>query len=100
MPIVQSTHKVSGQEVKINIEMDRAPAQADPYGPTRGAGERVIESARDYFADGMMLARHCAVSIVENLKGLSKASRPDEFEVQLAIKLDAEAGAIPAIPGG
>jgi hypothetical protein len=95
MPIVGTEHEIDGQKVQINIEMESAPSSKTPYGATRGsASEKVIESARDYFADGMSLARHCAASMVENMQELGTAVRPDEVELQLAIKLDAQAGAV------
>jgi len=94
MPIVESKHDINGQTVQINIEMDSAPSAKTPYGATRGAKETVVESARDYFADGMALARHCAAAMVESMQALGAAVRPDEVELQLAIKLDAQAGAV------
>jgi hypothetical protein len=104
MPIVQSTHQVNGEQIKINIEMDRAPAALgaapqDPYGATRAVTDKVLESAHDYFSDGMLLARTCAASVVESLGQLGEKVRPQEFEVKLAIKLDAEAGAVLAKVG-
>jgi len=94
VPIVETKHEINGQKVEINIEMDAAPSAKTPYGATRGAKETVVESARDYFADGMALARHCAAGMVESMQALGAAVRPDEVELQLAIKLDAQAGAV------
>lgn len=94
MAIVETKHEINGQTVHINIEMDSAPSAKSPYGETRDIKEKVIESAQDYFADGMTLARHCAASMVESLQTLGAAVRPDEVELQLAIKLDAQAGAV------
>lgn len=100
MPVVETKHEINGQNVVINIEMDSAPSSKTQYGAVRGAAsEKVIESARDYFADGMALARHCAAGMVESLQSLAAAARPDEVEMQLAIKLDANAGAVLAKVG-
>ena len=93
MPIVGTLHEVEGQKVQINIEMD-APSVKTPYGATRGAKEAVMEQTRDYFSEGMALARHCAASMVESLQSLSGKARPNEVSLELAIKLDAEAGAV------
>jgi hypothetical protein len=96
MPIVATKHEFNGQPVQINIEMDKASwLQDDPYREVRGGPvERVVESARDAFGEGMNLVRYCAASMVETLEALGKAARPDEVELQLAVKLDAEAGAV------
>ena len=95
MPVVGSEHDIKGFKVQINIDMDSAPSAQTKYGETRGAtSEKVIETARDYFADGMELARNCAASMVANMEGMGSAVRPDEVEMQLAIKLDAQAGAV------
>lgn len=94
MSIVGTEHEIDGQKVRINIEMEASLSSETPYDEARGAKEKVIESARDYFADGMAMARNCAVSMAENMRTLGKSVRPDEMELQLAIKLDAEAGAV------
>jgi hypothetical protein len=96
MSIVQSTHEVKGQKVKINIELDKVVVTESPYGPTRGisSAEKVVEAARDYFGEAVELAKNCASSLAANLQSLGKTSRPNEIQVQLAIKIDAEAGAV------
>ena len=38
--------------------------------------------------------RSCAVKAVSGIKSINEASRPDEFELKLAIKLDSEMGAV------
>jgi hypothetical protein len=62
---------------------------------TRDAADRVVEAARDIFDDGIELARSCAARVAEALSALPGGVRaPDEFELQLAIKLDAQFGAV------
>src|SRR5262245_48918991 len=94
MPIIQSTHKINGEKVIINIEMDKAQAPETPYADTRQITEKVIKAAQDYFAEGLSLARNCASSMAETLNSMGDNVRPDEIEAQLSIKLDAEAGAV------
>jgi hypothetical protein len=94
MPIIQSTHLINGEQVIINIEMDKAPAPETPYTDTRQITEKVIKAAQDYFAEGLSLARNCASSMAETLNSMGENVRPDEIEAQLSIKLDAVAGAV------
>ncbi|GAA0458637.1 MULTISPECIES: CU044_2847 family protein [Streptomyces] len=82
-----------------------APPAADGleavYGgeTTRGPASRVLDIARDVYQDGLDLARTCAEQAREQLDRLSDAARPDEIELQLAIKLDASLGAVLASSG-
>ncbi|MEV6007775.1 CU044_2847 family protein [Streptomyces sp. NPDC051976] len=55
---------------------------------------RVIEIARDVYADGLDLARRCAEQAATRFDTLADGARPDEIEVQLAIKMDASLGAV------
>jgi hypothetical protein len=95
MPIVRSSEEAEGESVSILVEVDHPPVQPGVYGDVRGGGaEKVIEGAQDVFGKGLQLARTCAVQVVENVRKVREDERPDEFQVQLAIKLDAEVGAI------
>lgn len=59
------------------------------------AADRVLTIAQDVFADGVELARSCAARVADGLGRLPAGVRsPDEFELQLAIKLDSEVGAV------
>jgi hypothetical protein len=55
--------------------------------------EKVVELGRPLFAEGLALVRECAEQVVEQLGEMPAESRPDEYEVQLAVKLDAKVGA-------
>jgi hypothetical protein len=63
---------------------------------TRGrATVRVLDSARDVFEDGVELARTAAARFAEGLIRLpAGVPPPAEVELQIAIKLDAEFGAV------
>ena len=97
MAIVRSTEALDGEQVAILIEVDHAtrPVSEDAYGQTRaGHAERVIEGAQDLFDEGLQLARNCAKQVVGGIQKLDEQLRPAEFQVALAITLDAEVGAI------
>ena len=78
----------------ILVEVDHPPAQPGVYGDVRGGAEKIIEGVQDVFGRGLKLARTCAYQTLENIRNVQEDHRPDEFQIQLAIKLDAEVGAI------
>jgi len=92
--VVKSTELLEGDSVAILVEVDHPPIQPGVYGDVRGGAEKVIEGAHDVFGKGLDLARTCASQVVESVRKVQEDHRPDEFQVQLAIKLDAEVGAI------
>jgi Trypsin-co-occurring domain 1 len=95
VPIVRSAENVDGDSVSILVEVDDLPIQPGVYGDVRGSGaEKVIEGVQDVFEKGLKLARTCASQVVDNIRKIQEDNRPDEFQIQLAIKLDAEVGAI------
>ncbi|MFF5754871.1 CU044_2847 family protein [Streptomyces longwoodensis] len=82
--------------VPIEIETDLSVTPRDGldlvYGDevTRaGAGRRVVRVARDAYTDAIDLARRCAGQAVRRFEELGEDVRPDEIEMQLAIKVDA-----------
>ena len=93
MPIVENRSIHDGEEYVVYIEVDEVPQAGSPYENLRGS-DRVVTAARDLFGDGLELARYCATHVVENIKKMGSAVRPEEFQVQLAIKLDSEVGAV------
>jgi hypothetical protein len=42
----------------------------------------------------MELAQNCATRVVKSMKEMGKATKPDEFQMQFAITLDTEVGAV------
>lgn len=95
MPVVRSEEEVDGDSVSILVEVDHPPVQPGVYGDVRGGGaDKVIEGVQDVFGKGLQLARTCASQVVESIRKVREDQRPDEFQIQLAIKLDAEVGAI------
>jgi hypothetical protein len=94
MAIIESKETIEGQAIQILIETDTAPLGKGMYGDTRNTTDRVVGEMRDAFADGLELSRKCAAKAVESIAAMSDAVRPQEFSIQLAIKLDQELGAI------
>ncbi|MET7486561.1 CU044_2847 family protein [Streptomyces sp. NPDC005538] len=93
------------QERPIYVEVDNPPtpgeleemgdlgALYDGMKTREGAAERVLTVARDVYGDGLELARRCARQAAGRLHDLGEGLTPDEVELQLSIKLDAELGA-------
>lgn len=93
MPVYESTQIIQDQEITIAIEVDKLPASPGPYQDLRDGSKRLI-AIRDLFGEGMALAQNSAARVVESMRQMNEAIKPDEFELQFAIKLDTEVGAI------
>ncbi len=93
---------------KILIEVDSLPPADDLEAiyedaeDVRGkVAEKVVEAGRPLFQEGLGLVRECAEQVVGMLDGMEESVRPDEFEMQLAVKLDTKVGAkIVELTGG
>jgi hypothetical protein len=94
MPIIGVQAPAGG--TTIQVEVDTLPtAGGAVYGDVRdGAASKVIQATHDVFGEGLALARACAARVAETLGEMAKESRPDEFTLQLAIKLDSQVGAV------
>lgn len=96
MPIVRSKLDAAGAPGEegfraIYIEVDQVrdvePASIYAEVETRAEpAEKVVTLARDVFGEGVELARSCAARVARGLTGLPDTMKPDEFELQLAIK--------------
>ena len=96
MPIYATQHQDNNETVLIQIEMDEVSV-ASPYENMRGPKEsarQVIEISRDVFGEGLQLAHNCAAAVVNSISQMSEKVRPNEFEVQFAVKLTSEVGAV------
>ncbi|GAA4817865.1 CU044_2847 family protein [Streptomyces ziwulingensis] len=87
--------------VPVEVDAESVPSAADGLdlvygdeGTRDGAGPRVVRVARDVYADGLDLARRCAAQAVRHFDELQEGLRPDEIELQLAIKVDAGVAAL------
>lgn len=100
MAIVGSRETIAGREIAILVEVDDPPAGAsiadwlDEGDEARGERvDRLLDATRDVFGEGLALIRDSAARAVDSYNEMSEDLRPDHFELQLAIKLDVEAGA-------
>ncbi|MER7643527.1 CU044_2847 family protein [Streptomyces sp. NPDC126522] len=91
---------VDGLDGPIYVEVDAVTGGGGLDGvfdgiETRGnAAERVLEVTRNVYEDGLELARRCAIEAARRFGDLGEGLKPDEVELQLSIKLDAELGAV------
>ena len=94
MVVVESTEIVGGEDLAIRVEVDNplSASLREVYGETR-FGPKTVERTQNLFDSGLQLARACAAQTVESMHTMEEAHRPDEFQMQLAIKLDGEFGA-------
>jgi hypothetical protein len=97
VPVVRSIEKLGDDEVPVLIEVDEIPSKGrdDVYGAARGGKhEKVLDAAGGLFHEALDLSRTCAEDMVRTMEAAGEKIKPDEFQVQLAIKLDAEVGAV------
>ena len=94
MPIVKSIERNQNSEIELLIEVDETPVAKGTYGETRGVTDRVVGEIKDVFAEGLELSSKCAEKAVDMIEAMAETVRPQEFSLQLAIKLDADLGAI------
>ena len=97
MSVYKDTQIIDGQEVLIAIEVDQLPEMPEEYRNLRGGYE--AGKIRDLFGGALKLSRNCAVRVVDDIKKMKKVTKPDEFQLQFAVKLDTEVGAMIAKSG-
>jgi exonuclease VII small subunit len=98
MPIVENIEKIDGKDFTMIIEVDKEPEAESPYRDLRN-GDKALAKTSELFDKGMVLARNCAKKVVQNMKEMGNAVKPDEFQLQFAVKLDTEVGAVLAKAG-
>jgi hypothetical protein len=90
---------IEGQPGRGTIQIEIDPAVEDDHAAlydgleTRGAAEKVLKLSRPLFSEAIEMVASCAEEVVVQLDAMSDAVRPDEFEVQLAVKMDGKVGA-------
>jgi hypothetical protein len=103
MAILENTQMIDGEAVTIRVAVANPVATTEPSDrrsfrgvetETTSMAEKVIESGKDVFGEGVKLARGCAIQTISGLKAIKEEYRPDEVEVKLAIALKGEAGAV------
>ncbi len=97
MPIIKSTSEVEGEQIDIYIEVDEEPQVPDSENPYQDVRESIakkaIKAVGNVFGDGLALSRRCAREVSHSVNQMDDEVKPNEFEVQLAIKLNTEVGA-------
>lgn len=94
MPIVKNTEEINGEEVTILIEVDDVPSEESPWGDLLDGSDNALNAVNDLFSKGMALSRNCAKLVVDSIYRMDDAVRPNELEVQFAIALESEVGAV------
>lgn len=95
MSVVQNIVKdAEGRDVVVSIEVDEqrlnAPQGRDIYDETRKVPDRI----KDAFENAMGLIHTCAERVAHTLDGIPQNVRPRACEVQFAVKIDGEVGAV------
>ena len=104
MPIIKSTSEVEGEQIDIYIEVDEVPQVSDSnnvYQDVRESlAKKAVKAVGNVFGDGLALSRKCAKEVIHSVNQMDDEVKPNEFEVQLAIKLNSEVGAALTKLGG
>lgn len=74
-----------------DLEMDDHSSIYD--GDTRGALEKPLVISRHLFSEAVQLVTSCAHEVRDQIETMAEKARPDEFEMQLAVKVDGKVGA-------
>lgn len=103
MPIHVNTYTIQDEEITIAVEVDDTVGQEvivatppdpdDPDDPYQDLRDGRLEKVRSSFEDGLELAKDCAKLVVSKMQDMGETVRPDEFQIQFAVKLSAEKGA-------
>ncbi len=102
MAIIENTQLIDGEAITIRVETqtpaennyERGRSSRGMETETVAVAEKMIESGKDVFGEGIKLARGCAIQTIAGLKMIKENYRPDEVEVKLAIALKGDAGAV------
>ena len=96
MTLVVDKALIEGREVDILIEVDQPTLEkSSPYTDLRESrGEQVLKTTGELFDSALKLVRNCSSRVVNGIEQLGHEYRPDAVEMQLAIRLDAQLGAI------
>ncbi len=104
MAILEHTQIIDGEEVVMRVAVTGTGLPRDSSEHARSfrgieseateVAEKVIASGKDVFAEGIKLARGCAIQTIAGLKVIREEYRPDEVDVKLAIALKGDAGAV------
>ncbi|MBY8846055.1 CU044_2847 family protein [Streptomyces sp. SP2-10] len=86
--------RVGGAPIQIEIEEIPEESASDIYGgKTRGAKDKVVQLARPLFSEALDLIGSCAEEVHSRFSAMPQERKPQELEMQFAVKLDATVGA-------
>ncbi|WP_344917815.1 CU044_2847 family protein [Streptosporangium oxazolinicum] len=80
----------------IQIELDELATNdhSSIYdGDTRGALEKPLAISRHLFSEAIQMVTTCAYEVGDQIEAMAEKARPDEFEMQIAVKVDGKVGA-------
>jgi len=105
MTLVRSTLKNGGYIVIETAEShykeyDDMSVERSVSSAERGAAEKIMACGKNLIRDAVEGIQACAEEVASGIKEIKERVRPDEVEVSLAFKLNAEAGAIITKLGG
>jgi hypothetical protein len=93
LSVVYRDGRSAGRPITIEVEAD-GPDLEEIYGSdqTRGPDGRIVRAGRSLFGEALDLVEACSEAVQERIEAMTPR-RPDEVELQLAIKVDGKAGA-------
>jgi len=100
MAIVGSIAVINDQESSILVEVEKQADAGYNYQDLRAPVSQTIQKVGDLLGSALALVNKCAARIHEAVSAIDKEQRPQEYAVQLGIKLDAEMGAVIAKTSG
>lgn len=93
MAIAKTTSQIGNEEIEIYIQVDDKFKPQDEDELMRdSSGQKIIKATADLFGEGLALTRNCAAKVIESVNKMGNTIKPNEFEIQLGITLDSEAG--------
>ena len=93
MAIAITTSQIGNEEIEIYIQVDDKFKPQDEDELMRdSSGQKIIKATADLFGEGLALTRNCAAKVIESVNKMGNTIKPNEFEIQLGITLDSEAG--------
>jgi NTP-dependent ternary system trypsin peptidase co-occuring protein len=95
MVVVQVDGRAGSSPIQVEVAEAPAADTAEVYGDesTRDVREKVVKLTRPLFSEALDLLGSCAAEVKQRLAAMPDATRPDEVELQFAVRLDAKFGA-------
>jgi len=97
MPVIASVTEIQGKKTTLYIEAERLPEDAEVkrnFEHTLGSRPDVLGQVKDVFEDGLDIVVQCAKKAAHTIANIAADERPNDFEIELSVKLDSEVGAV------